>query len=131
MLKGSCLCGAIHYQIDGTLGNAMMCHCQKCRKSNGSAYAINAPVAAADFSLLSGAEALKSHASSEDALRYFCGSCGTPIYSQRKSAPELLRLRLGSLDDEPEIEVQCHIFTASKASWDVITDGLPQYEERP
>ena len=44
MLKGSCLCNAIQYEIEGELGPTMMCHCSKCRKANGSAYAINAAV---------------------------------------------------------------------------------------
>ncbi|WP_221795889.1 GFA family protein [Oceanobacter mangrovi] len=131
MLEGSCLCGAVHYQINGELGAAMMCHCQKCRKSNGSAYAINAAVNTADFHLLSGVDVMRYHASSADARRYFCGQCGTPIYSQRQSAPELLRLRIGSLDSEVEIDKQCHIFVGSKACWDDITDDLPQYDERP
>ena len=130
-IKGNCLCGSIRYEINGELGDAMLCHCSICRKTNGSAYAINAPVNSADFKLLSGRETLASFESSEGAHRFFCNKCGAPIYSQRSAMPEVLRLRLGSLDDDVDINKSCHVFVASKANWDEIQDELPQYDERP
>lgn len=130
-LHGSCLCGGIRYQIDGELSGAMFCHCQKCRKANGSAFAFNAPIAANNFKLLSGAELLQSFASSPDAKRYFCKNCGSPLYSQRSSAPEILSLRLGTLNDDIAINKVAHIFVGSKAAWDDIHDDLPQFAERP
>jgi len=33
MLKGSCLCGSVRYEIDGPLDGAMNCHCSMCRKA--------------------------------------------------------------------------------------------------
>jgi hypothetical protein len=130
-LKGSCLCGGIRYEIDGELSPAMFCHCSICRKSNGSAFALNVPVKTSDFNLLAGENLLRSYASSEDAKRFFCETCGSPIYSQRISMPEILRLRVGTLDDDIAIEKICHIFVASKAAWDDIHDDLPQFSERP
>ena len=130
-LKGSCLCGGIRYEIDGDLSPAMFCHCSKCRKSNGSAFALNAPIKSSDFKLLSGEHLLRSYASSEDAKRFFCETCGSPIYSKRMSMPEILRLRVGTLDDDIAIEKVSHIFVASKAAWDDIHDDLPQFAERP
>lgn len=125
------MCGSIRYEIHGELGKAMFCHCQICRKSNGSAFALNAAINAADFKLVSGESDLRSYASSEDARRYFCEQCGSPIYSMRLSMPEVLRLRVGTLDNDITIEKDSHIFVASKAKWDEIHDGLPQFAERP
>ncbi|RAW06488.1 GFA family protein [Halomonas elongata] len=130
-LKGSCLCGGIQYEVMGPLGQAMYCHCQKCRKSNGTAFALNAAIQASDFTLKAGSELLKSHASSEDARRHFCSNCGSPIYSQRSSMPDVLRLRVGTLDDDADLEKVAHIFVGSRASWDEIHDDLPQFAERP
>ncbi|WP_092831079.1 GFA family protein [Vreelandella subterranea] len=103
-IKGSCLCSAVRYEINSELGNAMFCHCKICRKSNGSAFALNAAVNTSDFKLLEGENSLSSYASSEDARRYFCENCGSPIYSKRLSMPEVLRLRVGTLDDDIDIE---------------------------
>ena len=54
MLKGSCLCGAVHYEVHSALGPIVLCHCSKCRKANGSAFAANAVLNTRDFTLVRG-----------------------------------------------------------------------------
>ena len=34
--KGSCLCGAVAYEVSGPLRQAVACHCGLCRKSGGN-----------------------------------------------------------------------------------------------
>lgn len=92
---GSCLCGAVTYQIDGPIGDIIQCHCQKCRKANGTAYATNAPIAKADFKLTSGQDVVKKYASSAGTERCFCGNCGSPLISIKAETPEFYRLRIG------------------------------------
>ncbi|MNZ28207.1 glutathione-dependent formaldehyde-activating enzyme [compost metagenome] len=131
MLKGSCLCNSVQYEIHGELGPIVMCHCSRCRKANGSAFATNAPVNAADFHLIHGQDALAEYQSSPGVFRVFCGKCGSPLYSRRPAMPELLRLRIGTLDTPIEARPTAHIFVGSKAEWCEILDELPQYPERP
>ncbi len=128
---GSCLCGAIRYEIKGEIGEIVQCHCQKCRKASGTAFATNAAIAKADFNLVQGAELLKSFASGVDTERCFCGDCGAPIISKNRLKPEVYRLRIGSLDTPLSQPVTQHIYVGSKALWDHIDDDLPQYAERP
>jgi hypothetical protein len=40
-------------------------------------------------------------------------------------------LPLGTLDDDPGIRPQMHIYVASKASWFTISDDLPQFAVLP
>ena len=131
MLKGSCLCGGIHYEIDGELGAAMICHCGKCRKANGSAFAVNAVVNVSEFHLTKGADLVTEFESTPGVFRTFCKGCGSPLYSRRPSQPDVCRLRVGTLDTEVDIKPQAHIFVGSKAGWDCINDDIPQYAERP
>ena len=131
MLKGSCLCNSIQYEIHGELGPTMMCHCSKCRKANGSAYAVNAAVKTDEFHFVKGKELVSEFESSPGVFRTFCKQCGSPLYSRRPSQPELLRLRIGTLDTPVAVKPIAHIFVGSKASWDEIHDDIPQYEERP
>ena len=56
---GSCLCDGIHYEIHGEIGDVIECHCQRCRKANGTAFATNAPIQKADFKITKGEELLK------------------------------------------------------------------------
>jgi hypothetical protein len=38
---GSCLCGAIAFEIAGSFESFYLCHCEHCRKDSGSAFAAN------------------------------------------------------------------------------------------
>ena len=128
--KGSCLCGGIRYEVHGEIGEIIQCHCQRCRKSNGTAFATNAPVKKRDFKIVQGESLLKKFASSALAERCFCEACGSPIMSIKKDTPEYYRLRIGTLDTPIQHRPSMHIFTADKAEWDEICDGLPQYDQR-
>lgn len=61
--------------------------------------------------------------------RHFCSTCGSPLFSSRDNDNNTYRLRLGAINEQITPEKRIHIYTASKASWDVICDGFPQYDE--
>jgi len=128
MLKGSCLCGAIRYEIDAELGPITNCHCSQCRKASGAAFASNASVPTAAFRLVSGAELLGEWQSSPGKRRCFCRQCGSPILKRNDDNPDTVRLRLGTLDSDPGIKPSRNIYLGSKAPWFDVTDTLPRYE---
>lgn len=128
MHNGSCLCGAVKYEIRGEIGTAIYCHCSRCRKANGTTFATNAGVAASDFYIVEGKSALKAFESSPGVHRFFCSNCGSPIISRRDSMPNVVRLRLGTLDTPLPAAPTAHYFVASKAKWYEIHDDLPQFE---
>ncbi len=131
MHKGSCLCGAIEYEIMGDLGPILFCHCSRCRKANGSAFGAVSPIATSNFRIVKGQEALRSYVTEAGVQRVFCGTCGSPIIAKRENAPEIVRLRIGTLDTPIDSKTSGHIFVGSKAEWYEIHDDVPQYEERP
>ena len=131
MLTGSCLCGAIRYAIEGRIGPVVNCHCSQCRKASGAAFASNASVRRDAFRFLAGRSSVREYESSPGKFRAFCGQCGSPVYSRRDSEPELRRIRLGTLDSDPERRPLAHVWTGSKAPWYEIRDGLPQYPGDP
>jgi hypothetical protein len=131
MHKGSCLCGAVQYEISGSLGPIMLCHCSRCRKANGSAFGALSPVAASDFSIVKGEESLRSYRTEAGVHRLFCGNCGSSIIGKRESMPEIIRVRIGTLDTPVEEKISAHIFVGSKAEWYEIYDDAPKHQERP
>lgn len=128
MLKGNCLCGNIQYQYDGVLDEISLCHCEQCRKAQGSAFAAVSPIQSSAFSILKGSGSLKEFRSSPNKVRAFCRECGSAIYSTRDDQPSIKRLRLGTLETPVNVANKYHIFVASKAPWFDINDGLPQFE---
>lgn len=131
MHRGSCLCSAVKYEINGAIGPAYYCHCARGRKASGSAFAANGVVAAKDFAVVAGEEALATFGTAEGVQRLFCARCGSPILSRRESHPEVLRVRLGTLDTPLSTGPGARIYVASKAAWFEIHDHLPQHPERP
>lgn len=128
---GSCLCGGIQYEVRGLLGDIIQCHCCRCRKATGTAFATNSPIAKADFYLLQGQQLLKSFTTTTGVSRNFYSECGSPIYSVKADLPDVYRLRIGSLDTPIEQKPTCHFYVGSKAEWEDIHHTLPQYHERP
>ena len=125
-LSGSCLCGLVRYEIRGKIGPVTHCHCRTCRKAQGGAFVTSAPVRTKYFHLLSGAELVAEFASSPGKTRCFCRRCGAPLWSRREALPDVIRLRLGLLDSDPERRPVAHIWVGEKASWYEITDDLLQ-----
>ena len=126
MLEGSCLCGGVRYEISAELGPSVYCHCGQCRKASGASFTTNASVPASGFRFLEGEALVGGYASSPGPFRCFCTRCGSPLIKRNEAKPDELRLRLGTLDTDPKIEVTAHIFVSSKAPWTSITDDLPQ-----
>ena len=124
---GGCLCGAVRYEVDGPLAPIQLCHCGQCRKAQGSAFGANIPVALADFRLAQGEAELREHCATPLKRRVFCGACGSPIYSQRLDAPQTVRIRAGTLDDDTGLTVGFHIYAEFQAAWRPITDDLPAH----
>ena len=132
MHRGSCLCGAVRFAVEGDLPPIQFCHCGDCRKAQGSAFGANIPLLAKDFRLLSGEADLQAYESSPGKQRVFCRNCGSPLFSRLTAKPEALRLRAGSLDAPVAAGRAFHFHVASKADWWEITDDLPQHPgERP
>jgi len=131
MIRGGCLCGSIRYEVRGPVGRVNNCHCIMCRKAHGAAFATFGRVKADDFVLLSGADDLVSYQSSPPVTRTFCKKCGSSLQFIVTDRPEMFGLALGTLDDDPAVQPQRHIFVDFKAPWFDISDDLPQHAERP
>ena len=129
MIEGSCLCGGVRYTYDGELTELSLCHCRQCQKAQGSAFAAVCPVDAAKLHFVSGRELLREYRATPDKARVFCSRCGSPIYSARDSAPEVLRLRAGSVDTPFQCRRAYHKYTAFKAAWETMGGGWPRYPD--
>ena len=126
--KGGCLCGKVRFEITGEIENIVYCHCSRCRKAQGSAFATNGNVAVDKFSFISGEEEMTGYESTPGQTKYFCRHCGSPIISKSITAPDKVRVRLGVIESEIKEKPMAHIFSTSKANWDEICGELPQYE---
>lgn len=128
MLKGSCSCGAVHFEVADAFVYAFYCHCAGCRRRTGSVCAAIGAIEADRLRITRG-DVLRV-GEHEDGYRCLCARCFSPLYDrvrQRKFA----HVQLGALSDAPAKPPDHHIHVRSKATWHEITDALPQFEEFP
>jgi hypothetical protein len=130
--RGSCLCGAVSYVLDAEPTRARNCHCGRCRRARSAAYAANLFVPDTGLRLTRGEDAVETFKvpDAQFFTQAFCRVCGS-------AAPRVDHTRgiavvpMGSLDDDPGMRPQEHIFVADKAPWYEIADDLPRYDTYP
>lgn len=127
MLTGSCLCGAIRYEVSTIAGQVGHCHCSMCRKAHGAAFGTYATVAWVDFCLVDGEDRLASYESSPGVTRTFCKTCGSTLQFIPADRPNF-GLAIGTLDSDPGIEPTYQIWVRDKAPWWRLQDGLDTHE---
>jgi len=127
---GSCLCGAVRFEIAPPSVAFRYCHCSRCQKVTGAAHAANLFVPAAQFKWLSG-ESLAKRFNLPGAKRFavsFCSECGTRVPHQVTGTENML-IPAGVLDANPDLRPEGSIFWGSRAGWFVETPELPKAEE--
>lgn len=121
---GSCLCGAVRFNVEGDLRGVVYCHCTQCRKQTGHFYAAtNVPLSAIR---VDGADHITWFAASPSARRGFCRTCGSALFWQLNGADDISVLA-GAFDGPSGLSGEVHIFVADKGDYYEIDDGLPQF----
>ncbi len=121
---GGCLCGAVRFEVHGSLRGVVNCHCGQCRRSQGHHGAYSA-AARADLGLTEDG-GLKWYASSATARRGFCGRCGASLFWE-PAGKEYTAVAAGSLDQPSGLATVGHVFTADRADYYAIDDDLEQW----
>jgi hypothetical protein len=132
-LTGSCLCGAIRYTVTAPVMDLRACHCTHCQKSSGAGGSVNAVVPSEAFRITQGTpKRYDAKADSGRTLhRYFCGDCGSPIYSQRATNPGMVVVRAGTLDNAGAMKITAHIWTKSARPWSYIDPATTRHPGQP
>ena len=128
-MKGSCHCGAVSYEIS-RLDSLGHCHCITCRKTHSAAFATTGRVARENFRWLSGEDKLTAYESSPGKRRFFCAVCGCHIVASRDESPNII-LRAATLDEDPGLRPQRHIWRSHDVAWLVDDVAIPSYPEWP
>lgn len=131
-LNGSCLCGAVRYEVTGDPQRFYHCHCARCRKSSGTGHATNLMLTQARLVFPAGESLLKRYKvpEAERFARQFCSECGSAV---PRVVPEIgaVVVPAGSLDSAAPIQPQARIFWDSRVEWSCDDQPLPRYAEYP
>lgn len=130
MVKGSCCCGAIQFELDVTEKTMMgTCHCSRCRKLGASTILF---VHEHSFHLLAGQTLIQQLLPQAPFkyIRTFCRQCGTSL-GGIGSGEQTFPVPANCLDEDFNLNNQFHVFVASKPNWYAICDVAPQFSENP
>ncbi len=132
-LTGSCMCGAVRFELSRPPVAAGYCHCSRCQRRSGTAASVNAQLAPGSFRYLHGEELVRIHRPDDGFDKAFCGTCGSALFSKPPDAGEPHSVRMGAFDRDPGVRPSYRQFVAYAAEWDTIPDdGLPRYpDSRP
>ena len=131
-VTGTCLCGKVRYEIAGNMGVFQYCHCSRCRKFTGSAFAANLFVAPGDFHWLDG-ETFVGRYEPENTKYFataFCKNCGSSLPWLSKSG-RVVVVPAGTLDEDPDIRPDRNIYCGSRPPWYTAANDLPEHPELP
>lgn len=132
-MTGGCLCGAVRYEFSGEPVFSLLCHCRDCQRQSGSAYAAAVRVLAAGFRVTQGEPKLyvKIADSGNRISRAFCPECGCMLFLRVSARPDLVGIRVGTLDDPSWFRPEAHIFVKSAQPWDYLNPHFPKYATYP
>jgi hypothetical protein len=129
-VRGSCLCGGVRFEVTQPFSRSSHCHCSRCRKHSGTFGLTMVRVPREGFRLLGGEELIRVFRPDGGAVKAFCSVCGSSLFGATWPEGDEISIRIGALDDDPEIRPQYHTFVGSRAPWDELPDdGLPRYQE--
>lgn len=131
MISGSCLCGGITYEFRELADQFPLCHCSRCRKFSGSAFLAALTVHGLVF--LSGKDLICSYEAPIQVMppayrKDFCRACGSPVPWPTGEA-DVYAVPAGSLDDDPVVRPEGHVWVNCAAPWFKIDDALPQFSD--
>ncbi len=124
-LTGGCNCGAVKYEISEPLVYAYYCHCTRCQRRSGAGAAPGGIAPPGSFRILQGADELAKWNAGDGFDKWFCSVCGSHTHASSPEKPELVSVRLGTLDQDPGARPMARHFTDFAAAWEPVgDDGL-------
>jgi hypothetical protein len=130
-LEGSCLCGAVRFEVTEPFLNTSACHCEFCKRISGGYGTVSGRVPTSAIRILGGEELLRSYTPEGGSAKTFCATCGSNLFGGGWPASESSSVRLAALGPAYDRKPEAHTFVRSVAAWEILPeDGLPRYDAR-
>jgi hypothetical protein len=125
-LRGSCLCGAVRFEVTPPSLFCAHCHCSMCRRAHGAGYVTWFGVERSQLEVTDGAQLLARYRSSEKGLRSFCSVCGSTLFFETADRPDHVDVVLANMHDDIDLEPQMHVHFSDRVPWVCVHDELPR-----
>jgi hypothetical protein len=128
---GSCLCGAVRFEVTEPFVTVSYCHCTNCKKLSGGTGTVNGRARTDAIRVLEGAKLLRPFQPAEGTAKTFCSVCGSNLFGGGWPDSEFASVRLSAIDSPLEQKPEAHNYVRSLAAWEVLPDdGLERNDVR-
>lgn len=132
MIKGRCLCGAANYESPGPGLFSIVCHCRDCQRASGSGGVPELGVGRASFAANGPIKQVRTRGSSgHSAVRNICIDCGSLLLGTPESAPNLVTIYAGTLDDSTAFVPDAALFVSQRPPWATLALPLVEHPRMP
>lgn len=132
-MEGGCNCGAVRYRIEGQPVVVAQCHCRNCQRQSGSAFSVNL-IVKADAVTTTGQLVTyedRDTLSGNAVYRRFCGTCGSPVFSEMAEGNGMIIVKAGTLDEPPVAAPAISVWTSTKMPWVALPEGQRGFPQNP
>ncbi len=128
---GSCLCGAVRYEVTGEPVRVAQCHCDDCRRATGSAFATNVFVEENNLNVLQGSTTSYQHTADSGSMmtKEFCATCGSQLFGSGSGSPGIKNVKIGTIDNVGEIRPQIEVYTSKSLPYTPPLDFTDKFEK--
>jgi hypothetical protein len=131
-ITGGCQCGAVTYEAKGDPAMVIQCHCLNCQKSSGTGHVPFAGFPEPQVTVEGKTNTFSYIADSGGTVTsHFCPECGSTIFGKTTSFPQMMAIRLGSMDDSSAFQPQMEVYMKRLRKWDHDLQGVPSFEAMP
>lgn len=130
--SGGCLCGNVSYEVSGEPVANFLCHCKNCQKQSGSAFSINLIYPKPQFECQGEVSTYVDEGETgKKVMRHFCSNCGSPIFSSLPHMPDIVVLKVGTLNDSSAFTPAAEVWCASRQNWVSFSEDYPEFSKNP
>ncbi|MBN8997753.1 MAG: GFA family protein [Rhizobiales bacterium] len=132
-VEGGCQCRAARYQVTAPPLTVYACWCRDCQRASGTTHTMSMFVRREDVALVAGTlTAYEKAADSGRTVRMMaCASCGTRLWNEPLSSPEILVIKPGTLDEMGWAKPVGNIWTDSAPAFAQIDPALVNFPGQP
>ena len=130
-IGGSCLCGAVRFEVTEPFVTVSYCHCTNCKKLSGGTGTVNGRARTDAIRVLEGGALLRPFQPAEGTAKTFCSVCGSNLFGGGWPDSEFASVRLSAIDSPLDQKPEAHNYVRSLAAWEVLPDdGLERNDVR-
>jgi hypothetical protein len=105
------------------------CHCEACRRRNGTAFSTYCVVAEEAMEITQGADAVTSVSAPSGSSKHFCSRCGTPLFNMNVRYPGRRMVYYGTLSNEAAISPAYNVYCESKLAWVDAVSAIRSFDQ--